>query len=132
MYAAIRRSGRPMVLSVEAEPPIDVMSATGQFGHMRRVGHDIAPTWQSIMSLIDISYGYWPYAHNASAPHSSGFWNDLDMLQVGHLDFNASLSPEAERRCRVHFAMWCIMKAPLALRPLARLPSALAIASSLL
>jgi alpha-galactosidase len=78
---AIWATGRPMVLSVEGEPPIANWSMGGH-GQMRRVGHDIQALWKSAVSLIDIASGLWPYAHNASAPHSDGTYNDLDMLEV--------------------------------------------------
>lgn len=46
-------------------PPIkDVY--TGSAGNARRVGHDISPVWSSMISLIDLGAGLWPYAHNGS------------------------------------------------------------------
>jgi len=69
--------------------------------NMRRVGHDIGDTFASMISLIDIGSKLTTYAH-------PGFWNDLDMLEIG----NGGLSAVEEIS---HFSMWCIMKAPLIL-----------------
>lgn len=46
-------------------PPIQDVY-TGSAGNARRVGHDISPVWSSMISLIDLGAGLWPYAHNGS------------------------------------------------------------------
>lgn len=50
-----------------------------------RVGHDITASWESMVSLVDIASGLWPYAHNASSNlgDGGGWWNDLDMCVNG-------------------------------------------------
>ena len=42
---------------------------------------DITPYWSSILSMIDLSYGLQPFAHNASGPSGGGFFNDMDVLE---------------------------------------------------
>eukprot|EP01079_Euglenida_sp_SAG-EU17-18_P002476 gene2476-3232_t len=99
---------------------------TGHAGNARRVGHDITPTWTSMISLLDLGAGLWPYAHNgrqalrgqlhlSKAEGGGGFWNDLDMLEVGNGDFAASAGPLAAANARTHFSMWAVMKAVLLL-----------------
>eukprot|EP00698_Gefionella_okellyi_P000857 TRINITY_DN10753_c0_g1_i1.p1 TRINITY_DN10753_c0_g1~~TRINITY_DN10753_c0_g1_i1.p1 ORF type:complete len:696 (+),score=95.09 TRINITY_DN10753_c0_g1_i1:1288-3375(+) len=110
MQRGIDATSRPMVLSVEGEPPVEIVSRGG-YGNMRRVGHDIQAYWRSMVSLVDIGSGLWSYAHNASmsATGGGGWWNDLDMLEVGNGEFSdPALS-------RAHMTMWAIMKAPLIL-----------------
>ena len=71
MARALNATGRPIVLSIEGDPPIETVSKGG-FGNLRRVGHDIQPNWQSVMSEVDTAAGLHPYAH-------PGFFNDLDV-----------------------------------------------------
>ena len=69
-----------------------------------------------MVSLIDIGAGLWPYAHNSTNATFGGWWNDLDMIEVGNgPDFSCSEDDAALARCRAHFTMWTIMKAPLIL-----------------
>jgi alpha-galactosidase len=73
-----------------------------------RTGGDISPHWDAVLYQLDsfAEFG----ALNLSAP---GGWGDPDMLEVGvviHSDVPQFLTePEAE----AHFALWCLLKAPL-------------------
>eukprot|EP01052_Picozoa_sp_SAG31_P010401 SAG31_NODE_569_length_14020_cov_11.049565_8_plen_297_part_00 len=78
MADAIKKTGRPMILSIEGMPPIQNCSKGG-YGNLRRVGVDISPSWTSMTALIDAASGLWPFAHNGSAT-GQGFWNDIDLL----------------------------------------------------
>ena len=77
MQNALDATGRVFLLSGEGGPDPAICSATGQCGNLRRIGHDITPYWSSITSMIDLSYGLAPFAHNDSAPHGFGFFNDM-------------------------------------------------------
>ena len=115
MWQAIQDSGRPMMLTVEGNPNDALCSARG-YGNAKRVGHDISPHWESMTSLIDIGRDLWMYAHNSTNSKFGGWWNDLDKIEVGNApDFVCAESPAALARCRAHFTMWTIMKAPLLL-----------------
>lgn len=37
-----------------------------------------------MISLVDIGSGLWPYAHNSKDPQFGGWWNDLDMIEIGN------------------------------------------------
>jgi hypothetical protein len=54
--------------------------------------------------------GPWPYAHNGSLTSppgpAAGFWNDLDILERGNGDFNASVSPPFAAQVRSHSTLW--------------------------
>jgi hypothetical protein len=117
MQAAIRDVGSNMVLTIEGAPPIkDVY--TGIAGNARRVGHDISPFWASMISLVDLGAGLWPYAHNGSlttVKGGGGFWNDLDMLELGNGAFIAGNSELSAANARSHFSIWAVMKAVLLL-----------------
>ena len=115
MWQAIQASGRPMVLTVEGNPD-DALCSAGGLGNAKRVGHDISPHWSSMTSLVDIGRDLWQYAHNSTNATYGGWWNDLDMIEVGNgPDFKCEESAAALERCRAHFTMWTIMKAPLIL-----------------
>jgi len=115
MWAAIQESGRAMVLTVEGNPD-DALCSAGGLGNAKRVGHDISPHWESMTSLVDIGADLWMYAHNSTNATFGGWWNDLDMIEVGNgPDFKCDESDAALERCRAHFTMWTIMKSPLLL-----------------
>eukprot|EP01043_Picozoa_sp_COSAG02_P047764 COSAG02_NODE_4614_length_5165_cov_1.697592_2_plen_541_part_00 len=66
-------------------------------------------------ALIDAGSGLWPFAHNGSAT-GQGFWNDIDLLEVGNGDFapvNSTFPAGALDAARAHFSMWALLKAPL-------------------
>eukprot|EP01043_Picozoa_sp_COSAG02_P005022 COSAG02_NODE_134_length_34593_cov_43.594886_8_plen_561_part_00 len=118
MQAGIVATGRPMILSIEAQPDVRTVSAGGH-GNLRRVGHDINPTWRSMSSLIDMDSGLHPFAHNASvSPTGNGYYNDLDIMEIGNGIFaplNDSWPPGAVDFARAHFSMWSILKGALLL-----------------
>jgi hypothetical protein len=64
--------------------------------------------------MIDLSYGLAQFAHNASGPSKAGFFNDMDVLEVGNGDFDCS-TPESVARAKAHMSMWSLMKSPLLL-----------------
>jgi len=74
MWAAIQASGREMVLTIEGGPD-NAACSRGGCGNAHRVGHDITPLWMSMLSLVDVGSGLWPYAHNASDATYGGWWS---------------------------------------------------------
>jgi len=83
MWQAIQDSGRPMVLTVEGSPPAASITHGG-YGNAKRVGHDISASWGSMISLVDIGAGLWPFAHTTINATFGGWWNDLDMIEIGN------------------------------------------------
>ena len=70
-------------------------------GNMWRTTPDIRATWSSILHIYSHNIRLWKYANR-------GHYNDPDMLEVG----NGSLTEEENK---AHFALWCMMAAPLVL-----------------
>ncbi|MGY3091333.1 alpha-galactosidase [Hymenobacter sp. UYAg731] len=107
--AALRKAGRPMVLSI-CEWGNDKPWTWGQsVGHLWRTTGDIYNcfdcvqdhgTWKSfgVMAILDKQDGLRQYA-------GPGHWNDPDMLEVG----NGMVANED----RAHFTMWAMLAAPL-------------------
>ena len=107
--AALRKAGRPMVLSI-CEWGNDKPWEWGQsVGHLWRTTVDIYNcfdciddhgTWKlwGVMQILDKQEGLRQFA-------GPGHWNDPDMLQVG----NGMVVNED----RAHFSMWSMIAAPL-------------------
>lgn len=70
-------------------------------GNMWRTTPDIIPRWFWIKMIYDKTVKLYKYA-------SCGAYNDPDMLEVG----NGNLTEEQNKS---HFALWCMMAAPLIL-----------------
>ena len=79
MFRGLVAAGRPIFLSVEGQPDVRVITKGG-YGNSKRVGHDITSSWTSMVSLVDIGSGIWPFAHNSTDPAYGGWFSDLDML----------------------------------------------------
>ena len=108
--AALKKAGRPMVLSI-CEWGTDAPWKWAQnVGHLWRTTGDIFNcfdcikdhgTWKAwgVMQILDKQEGLRQYA-------GPGHWNDPDMLEVG----NGQLTPAEDR---AHFSMWAMLAAPL-------------------
>jgi alpha-galactosidase len=108
--AALRKAGRPMVLSIcewGNDKPWEWGPAVG---HLWRTTGDISNcfdcieehgSWKSwgTMQILDKQEGLRKYA-------GPGHWNDPDMLEIG----NGKLTPGEDR---AHFSMWAMIAAPL-------------------
>lgn len=108
--AALRKAGRPMVLSI-CEWGTDKPWVWGPaVGQLWRTSGDIYNcfdcvedhgTWKSfgVMQILDKQEGLRQYA-------GPGHWNDPDMLEIG----NGKLTAGEDR---AHFSMWAMLAAPL-------------------
>ncbi|MBQ8784335.1 MAG: alpha-galactosidase [Clostridia bacterium] len=70
-------------------------------GNLWRTTLDIKPSWSSVLAIYEINVNLYKHA-------GPGGWNDPDMLEVG----NGNLTYEENKS---HFALWCMMAAPLIL-----------------
>ena len=96
---ALRKTGRPIVLSIcEWGRNRSWEWATG-VGQLWRTTSDIHDRWQSVVWILNAND-----LHAADA--GPGHWNDPDMLEVG----NGGMS---EDEYRSHFSIWAMMAAPL-------------------
>ncbi|MEO6547122.1 MAG: glycoside hydrolase family 27 protein [Ferruginibacter sp.] len=108
--AALRKAGRPIVLSI-CEWGNDNPWVWGQtVGHLWRTTGDIYNcfdcifdhgSWKAwgVMQILDKQDGLRKFA-------GPGHWNDPDMLEVGNGGFTAGEN-------RAHFTMWAMLAAPL-------------------
>ena len=111
MSRAILATGRPMVFSLCEWGDNQPWLWGSKIGHMWRIAGDIYPcfdcefshgTWSSwgVMKIVNMHQNIRKYA-------GRGHWNDPDMMEVGN---GMSLAED-----RSHFALWCMMAAPLIL-----------------
>ncbi|HEY7624980.1 MAG TPA: glycoside hydrolase family 27 protein [Candidatus Limnocylindria bacterium] len=96
---ALRATRRPMVLSICEWGRAKPWQWAGSLGHLWRTCWDIQPEWSSVLTILDRQADLHPFA-------GPGHWNDPDMLEVG----NGTLTLE---HSRAHFALWCVLAAPL-------------------
>ncbi|HYW96102.1 MAG TPA: glycoside hydrolase family 27 protein [Bacteroidales bacterium] len=108
-YDLLQNCGRPIVLSISAYtfrdwyPEICVMARTTGDILARVNGKD------AVFDNQPRSVMYIAEENNESAPWAgNGYWNDPDMLVTG----DQGLTPDEQK---AHFALWCIMSAPLML-----------------
>lgn len=108
--AALKKAGRPVVLSICEWGNSKPWSWAENVGHLWRTTGDIYNcfdcvedhgTWKSwgVMQILDMQKGLRKYA-------GPGHWNDPDMLEVG----NGALTPGEDR---AHFSIWAMIAAPL-------------------
>lgn len=96
---ALRRTGRPIVLSIcewGRNRPWEWASGVGE---LWRTTSDIRDRWDSVVWILNANESHAPVA-------GPGHWNDPDMLEVG----NGGMTAE---EYRTHFSMWAMMAAPL-------------------
>ncbi len=105
----LRQSGRDIVLSISAYtwrawyPQVGQMArTTGDIrGRIHKGGAVFDGEKRSVMQIADEN-------NRAAAFAGNGYWNDPDMLVIGE----QGLTLEEQK---AHFALWCVMSAPLVL-----------------
>ena len=112
-YGAMQRgliaAGRPIVLCIEGDPSPAVLTKGG-YGQTHRVGHDLSAHYRSMLSSADIGSGLWLYAHNSSTipNNTAGYFNDLDMIEVGNGEFSGPGSEPLSQTHMVRVLTWII------------------------
>ncbi len=110
MGQALRATGRPILFSVcEWGMTKPWEWAAGVGGHMWRTTGDIQDSWESI---LEIGFKRQVDLERFAGP---GRWNDPDMLVVG-MSGKGNVAKEGgctDAEYRSHFALWCLLAAPL-------------------
>ncbi len=111
MRDALARAGHPVVFSMCEWGTAKPWLWANNVGHLWRTTGDIYNCWDcvhdnggdsksfGVTRIIDMQADLRQYA-------GPGHWNDPDMMEVG----NGKLTPNEDR---AHFAMWCMLAAPL-------------------
>ncbi|XP_059633282.1 alpha-galactosidase 1-like [Cornus florida] len=99
MTRALMKAGRPIFFSLCEWGDLHPALWGAKIGNSWRTTGDIADTWESMTSRIDMNDVYAELAR-------PGGWNDPDMLEVG----NGGMTKDEYIS---HFSLWAISKAPL-------------------
>lgn len=99
MADTLHRTGRPIVYSISEYGRSRPWEWAPGVAHLWRTTGDIAPSWRSVMSIVDRQHGLAGYAR-------PGAWNDPDMLEVGNPGLN-------DIESRSHLMLWAMLAAPL-------------------
>ena len=92
---------RPIYFSICEHGRTEPWTWAADYAASWRVSHDISPSWQSVVKCYEVCADLWPHQR-------PGAYNDPDMLEVG-------IGGLADEENKSHFALWCMMSAPLVL-----------------
>ncbi|MEV4314431.1 NPCBM/NEW2 domain-containing protein [Actinocrispum sp. NPDC049592] len=99
MRDALKKTGRPIVLSICEWGENKPWEWGAGVGHLWRTTGDINDTWAKTVEILKKNVPLAPFA-------KPGAWNDPDMLEVG----NGGMT---DIEYRSHFSLWSMMAAPL-------------------
>jgi len=110
---AIKKSGRPMVLSISPGPaPISEAESFEKYAQMWRISDDFWDDWKLLRQQFDYTRDW------AAFVGKNGTWPDADMLPIGKLRVTATegggspskFTPDEQRTM---MTLWCIFRSPL-------------------
>jgi alpha-galactosidase len=116
---ALRRSGRPMVLSLSPGPaPLDSATDLSRFANMWRISDDVWDLWHSDAEFPQGVGNQFERAAKWAPFSGPGHWPDADMLPIGSLRPTAGWGQPREPRLtrdeqRTQLTLWCIFHSPL-------------------
>jgi alpha-galactosidase len=108
MSAALKNSGRDIVLSLSNSAPFEKINDWMRVSNMYRTGPDIRDSWTSLY-LTAFSLDKW-------APYSGpGHWSDADMMIVGNVSTGPHLHPTrlTPDEQYSHVSLFSLLAAPL-------------------
>jgi alpha-galactosidase len=110
---AIRKTGRPMVLSISPGPtPISEAEFFEKYAQMWRISDDFWDDWKLLKKQFDYTRDWAEYVGKNNT------WPDADMLPLGHLRVTAkegggSVSKFTADEQQTMMTLWCIFRSPL-------------------
>ena len=110
---AMRKTGRPMVLSISPGPaPISEAEFFEKYAQMWRISDDFWDDWKLLRKQFDYTRDWAEYVGKNST------WPDADMLPLGHLRVTAkegggSASKFTADEQQTMMTLWCMFRSPL-------------------
>jgi alpha-galactosidase len=110
---AIRKTGRPTVLSISPGPaPISEAEFFEKYAQMWRISDDFWDDWKLLKKQFDYTRDWAEYVSKNNT------WPDADMLPLGHLRVTAkegggSVSKFTADEQQTMITLWCIFRSPL-------------------
>ena len=108
MSAALKKSGRDVVLSISNSAPFKNVKDWVRLTNLWRTGPDIRDSWTSLYLLAFENDKWAPYA-------GPGYWNDPDMMIVGNVSIGPELHPTrlTPDEQYSHVSLFSLLAAPL-------------------
>jgi alpha-galactosidase len=116
---ALRRTGRPIVLSLSPGPvPLEKIEEMRRYAEMWRVSDDVWDLWHSTMPYPQGLGDQFPRLARWAMHSSPGHWPDADMLPLGYLGpapgwGTPRLTRLTREEQRTLMTLWCIFQSPL-------------------
>ena len=116
---AIRKSGRPMVLSLSPGPaPLEKAEEFQRYAQMWRISDDVWDVWQTSTTFPQGPGNQFARAAEWEKYSGPGHWPDADMLPIGRLEPSPGWGqPRATRLTRDEqrtlITLWSIFRSPL-------------------
>jgi alpha-galactosidase len=116
---ALRRTGRPIVLSLSPGPaPIEKVDEMRQYAQMWRISDDVWDEWHSDVAYPQGLGDQFPRVAQWAKLVEAGHWPDADMLPLGYLGpapgwGKPRPSGLTHDEQRTFFTLWCIYRSPL-------------------
>jgi hypothetical protein len=117
--SALRKSGRPVVLSLSPGPaPLDKAAELSANAQMWRISDDVWDIWYGQTHFPQGPGNQFAPAAEWAKYSGPGHWPDADMLPIGRLEPAAGyLQPRASRlnhdEQRTLLTLWCMFRSPL-------------------
>jgi hypothetical protein len=112
LSTALRKSGRPIVLSLSPGPtPLEMAADVGKWAQLWRISHDFWDDWKPLKGQFELTRAWAPFAR-------PGAWPDADMLPLGRIgiraevgnDRRSNFTPDEQRTL---MTLWAIFRSPL-------------------
>lgn len=119
LSTALRRSGRPIVLSLSPGPaPIAKLAQLRRYANMWRISNDVWDLWHSPAPYPQGVGDQFPRAARWAPLAEPGHWPDDDMLALGALRPAPGWGKPRQSRLthaeqRTYMTLWCIARSPL-------------------
>lgn len=119
LSSALRKAGRPMVLSLSPGPaPRDKVDEIRQHAQMWRISDDVWDLWHSTVAYPQGVVDQFPRAAEWASVSGDGHWADADMLPLGMLGpapgwGRARATRLSHDEQRTLMTLWCIFRSPL-------------------
>lgn len=113
LSVAIKKTGRPMVLSISPGPaPISEVEFFEKYAQMWRISDDFWDDWKLLRQQFNFTRDWAAYAGK------NGTWPDADMLPLGRLrvtdaEGGGSASKFTPDERQTLMTLWCIFRSPL-------------------